>query len=245
LIGHSKGGCDAVGAVSRHWHNLREKVAGVVTLQAPLGGTPIADDFEETELTGFSEMYMRHVLDGQDNIMEGLTYEMRMQELTQFPFPAECPILTFSSGTQRATSPLAHLAAYCRKEYKIPTDGITASWDADLPASSIRVHFELDWDHANCAFPESHGPGDHVVNEACVMLLIRSEGLSTASGQGHIAVTGRGQSATAAAGWVPGTPAMPVQSPASFASLPAGRAPASTAGLGTGGLRSGAGTFAH
>jgi len=83
LIGHSKGGCDAVGAVSRHWDNLREKVAGVVTLQAPLGGTPIADDLVETELTGFPERYMRHVLDGQGRILEELTYERRIQELTE------------------------------------------------------------------------------------------------------------------------------------------------------------------
>lgn len=44
LLGHSKGGVDASAAVSLYWSELKEKVGGLVAIQSPYGGSPIASD---------------------------------------------------------------------------------------------------------------------------------------------------------------------------------------------------------
>lgn len=44
LLGHSKGGVDAAAALSLHWSDLKDKVAGLVLAQSPYGGSPIASD---------------------------------------------------------------------------------------------------------------------------------------------------------------------------------------------------------
>lgn len=44
LLGHSKGGVDAAAALSIYWQDLKGKVAGLVLVQSPYGGTPLASD---------------------------------------------------------------------------------------------------------------------------------------------------------------------------------------------------------
>ena len=44
LLGHSKGGVDAVAALSIYWSDLRDKVVGLALVQSPYGSTPIASD---------------------------------------------------------------------------------------------------------------------------------------------------------------------------------------------------------
>lgn len=44
LLGHSKGGVDAAAACSMFWPQLKDKVVGVVLVQSPYGGSPIASD---------------------------------------------------------------------------------------------------------------------------------------------------------------------------------------------------------
>lgn len=44
LLGHSKGGVDAAAALSIYWTYLKEKVGGLVLVQSPYGGTPLASD---------------------------------------------------------------------------------------------------------------------------------------------------------------------------------------------------------
>lgn len=44
LLGHSKGGVDAAAALSIYWDELRDKVLGLVAVQSPYGGSPIASD---------------------------------------------------------------------------------------------------------------------------------------------------------------------------------------------------------
>ena len=44
LLGHSKGGVDAAAALSLHWSDLKDKVAGLALAQSPYGGSPIASD---------------------------------------------------------------------------------------------------------------------------------------------------------------------------------------------------------
>lgn len=44
LLGHSKGGTDAAAACAMYWDELKDKLRGLVMLQAPYGGTPLAAD---------------------------------------------------------------------------------------------------------------------------------------------------------------------------------------------------------
>jgi hypothetical protein len=44
LLGHSKGGVDAATACSMFWFELKDKVVGLVLVQSPYGGSPIASD---------------------------------------------------------------------------------------------------------------------------------------------------------------------------------------------------------
>ncbi|KAK9142094.1 hypothetical protein Syun_011494 [Stephania yunnanensis] len=44
LLGHSKGGVDAAAALSIYSSDLKDKVAGLILVQSPYGGTPIASD---------------------------------------------------------------------------------------------------------------------------------------------------------------------------------------------------------
>ncbi len=43
-MGHSQGGVDAAAAYSMFWLELKDKVVGLVLVQSPYGGSPIASD---------------------------------------------------------------------------------------------------------------------------------------------------------------------------------------------------------
>lgn len=195
LIGHSKGGCDIVTAVARNADELRSKVVGVVCLQSPLGGTPLADDLLGGKISKFTIRVIRTVLGGDVAALSDLTYHRRMQELEQHPYPhADFPILTLSSCTSRLTSPLAPLAHRMRRRYAgLETDGMVASLDADLPCS-LRVRLRADWDHGGCAFPTStpYCPSDAFVNETAVSLLLRFTSARKATTSATVAVANAG-----------------------------------------------------
>lgn len=44
MLGHSKGGVDAAAACSMFWDQLKGKVVGIILVQSPYGGSPIASD---------------------------------------------------------------------------------------------------------------------------------------------------------------------------------------------------------
>lgn len=177
LVGHSKGGCDSVAAVSRHLACLRGKVAGVVCLQAPLGGSPAADCVEDVGRSGVVAQGIEQAL-GKDAVLSlrDLTYKRRQQELKDFPFPhKEVPLLTLSTASAQPIIDPSQLSQYMRAG--AGGDGVTISADADLPAST-RVVVEGAWDHASWA---SCAPGPAsasarmapLVVEAAAALLVR------------------------------------------------------------------------
>lgn len=44
ICGHSKGGMDGAAAIAMHWDSLKDKVGGIVLMQSPYGGSPVASD---------------------------------------------------------------------------------------------------------------------------------------------------------------------------------------------------------
>lgn len=168
LVGHSRGGCDAVAAVARHRERLHDRVAGVLCLQAPLGGTPLAGDYT----AGRVQRTLRYMLGGEVDALAEVTYMKRMEELKAFPYPAEvAPVLTFASKTERSSGALEPLASHMRRKYGVETDGLVSLDDAHLP-DSMAVTLDSDWDHAACAYRiDGEGEKEELVVEALMTLL--------------------------------------------------------------------------
>jgi len=175
LVGHSRGGCDAVATLARHSNRLDQRVAGIVCLQSPLGGTPIAGDFVGKRLRGKVLRAIRYTLGSEIDALNEVTYESRQEELEAFPYPhGSAPIVTFSSETTRKASLLEPLASHMRRRYQgVASDGLVACPDAHLPFST-KVDFTSDWDHGACAFRD-RGLKDReeLVNEAAIALLVQ------------------------------------------------------------------------
>jgi hypothetical protein len=80
LIGHSKGGLDALAAVAKYKGELAPIVRGIVCLQSPIGGSPVASDlvFGSSAVKMFVSALYRLV--GSDfESLRDLTYESRQK----------------------------------------------------------------------------------------------------------------------------------------------------------------------
>lgn len=63
LLGHSKGGVDAAAACSMFWPDLKDKVVGIVLVQSPYGGSPIASDIlREGQIADFETRRVMEIL---------------------------------------------------------------------------------------------------------------------------------------------------------------------------------------
>ena len=83
LIGHSKGGLDALAAVAKYKGELAPIVRGIVCLQSPIGGSPVASDlvFGSSAVKMFIHAVYRIV--GSDfESLRDLTYESRQKVST-------------------------------------------------------------------------------------------------------------------------------------------------------------------
>ena len=63
ILGHSKGGVDAAAAIAMHWPDMKGKVAGLVLVQSPYGGSPIAADIlREGQIADVQTRYLIELL---------------------------------------------------------------------------------------------------------------------------------------------------------------------------------------
>eukprot|EP00756_Hemistasia_phaeocysticola_P054342 Hpha_TRINITY_DN30272_c0_g1::TRINITY_DN30272_c0_g1_i1::g.27112::m.27112 len=176
LLGHSKGGCDGVAALARHHGELKPFVVGMIALQSPLGGTPLATDVENSDKLRRAFDKIVGSMGGDAACLKDMTYERRKEELQQFPMPADIPLVSMSSALTHGFSTLRPLQSYMSRKYEgLKNDGMVASPDADLPGS-YRVYLEREMDHGGCAFPAFPGAaakGEHV-NEAVIEIFART-----------------------------------------------------------------------
>lgn len=120
LLGHSKGGIDAAAALSLYWHDLKDKVAGLVLAQSPYGGTPMASDIlregqlgDYVNIRRMMEFMICKVMKGDMQSLEDLTYDKRREFLKRHHLPKELPVV--SVHTEANISPavlvtLTHVA---------------------------------------------------------------------------------------------------------------------------------------
>ncbi|CAL1388790.1 unnamed protein product [Linum trigynum] len=126
LLGHSKGGIDAAAALSLYWPNLQDKVAGLVLIQSPYGGSPIASDIlREGQLGDYvnvrklMEIIICKVIKGDMQALEDLTYEKRRDFLTKYPLPEEVAVVSFHTEASVSPAVLATLSRVAHAELPV------------------------------------------------------------------------------------------------------------------------------
>lgn len=119
LLGHSKGGVDAAAAVSKYWPDLKEKVAGLVVIQSPYGGSPIASDIlregqiADAETRRIMELLICKIVKGDIRSLDDLTYDKRRKFLAEHPLPSGFPTVSFHTAVSIAPevlSTMSHIA---------------------------------------------------------------------------------------------------------------------------------------
>ncbi|XP_074263157.1 uncharacterized protein LOC141585968 isoform X2 [Silene latifolia] len=114
LLGHSKGGLDAAGALSMYWFDLKDKVAGLALAQSPYGGTPLASDIARQGQLG--DLFLRaivflvfNIIKGDVRALEDLTYEKRREFLRKHSLPKEIPVVSFHTEAEISSAAMATL----------------------------------------------------------------------------------------------------------------------------------------
>jgi pimeloyl-ACP methyl ester carboxylesterase len=161
LVGHSKGGVDACAALALHEHRLKDIVLGVITVQSPYGGSPVASDLTATPaMRSLTERALEVLLRapkgvGSKNLLPALldvTYEKRMAFLEHHPLPCRFPCVSFHSAVKSPSGILALGAAYVKNRYGSDNDGLVCGLDAEVPGC-VAVRYGADYDHADGAYP--------------------------------------------------------------------------------------------
>ncbi|XP_050203834.1 uncharacterized protein LOC126653886 [Mercurialis annua] len=138
LLGHSKGGIDAAAALSLHWSDLKDKVAGLALAQSPYGGSPIASDIlREGQLGDYvnvrkmMEIIICKVIKGDMQALEDLTYERRKEFLSKHHLPREIPTVSFHTEAGITPAVLATLSHVAHAE--LPLVGEPAKLPVMMP----------------------------------------------------------------------------------------------------------------
>ena len=167
IIGHSKGGVDGGAALALHDDRLRKLVRGLIAVQSPFGGSPIATDLLSAPLAdpvaSLLEILVSAPKGDGARLLEpirDLTYRERRAFLAAHPIPSHYPVVSFATATKSAAAGLFPSARYIDNRYGEPSDGLVCVRDAQIPrAVCVNVKFEND--HADCVFPSRH-PSDMV-----------------------------------------------------------------------------------
>lgn len=141
FIGHSKGGLDTLSMLLKYPH-LQKHVEGLITMQSPLGGSPLANDFLS------SSSLLRNIVATLFNAQEGnalkdLTYEERRQFYQCYPLTQlDVPMLNFATSCDaNDLTLLTELYNYMADHYSHLNDGMVLKDDAIIPGYPF-VHLE-------------------------------------------------------------------------------------------------------
>lgn len=134
LIGHSKGGLDSEAALAMY-PETQKAVRGLVTIQSPYGGSPMANDLDS--IPGLEDVVgpALKALGGTKESCLELTYERRKEFLAKYPMPPGIPTVCMASNKQSPISPLFSTAEYMKQRYGVQNDGLVAENDAFIPGS--------------------------------------------------------------------------------------------------------------
>lgn len=162
VLGHSKGGVDGGATLSLHDDRLRKIVRGLIAVQSPFGGSPIATDLLSPSLREPVSVLLELLVsapkgDGARLIepISDLTYAARREFLTKHPIPASYAVVSFATVTKSVAAGLFPSASYISNRYGEASDGLVCVRDAQIP-NAVCVVANFENDHADCVFPSKH-----------------------------------------------------------------------------------------
>ena len=177
LVGHSKGGVEALSALALH-PELRRHVRAVVAMQPPFGGSVIANDLVSTPaLRRLLDVAFPSLFQGTAGAVEDLSYAARKAFVRQHPHPLDVPTVALATSRLSRRSLMRPLCAYVHERYGWACDGLVNALDAEVPGSRV-VRLD-DMDHAEAALTGLPGfanyfPGD--LTETLVSLALETPG---------------------------------------------------------------------
>jgi triacylglycerol lipase len=155
LVPHSKGGIETIMALVEHPF-LYQKVAGLLSLQAPYYGTTVADYLQDIKVWDFLANFVLMVLGGSNEALHDLTtYErvpwMKHHEIMTKYIQKQIPVLSFS--TYKDDEPARRDSTFEFSRNKVKTDGGADNdglipWNSMILPDSNYVAFEGQ-DHAS------------------------------------------------------------------------------------------------
>lgn len=158
LLGHSKGGVDAAAALSIYRNELRGKVFGLVAVQSPYGGSPIASDIlregqiADIETRRIMEMLICKIIKGDMRALEDLTYQKRKQFLDRYSVPSEFPMISFHTEASKAPGVLSTMSQIAHTELPwLPSTSNVQEADSVAATKTLPVVIPLAAAMAVCA----------------------------------------------------------------------------------------------
>jgi hypothetical protein len=149
LVGHSKGGVEAMSTLALY-PDLRRHVRAMVALQAPFGGSVIANDLVTTpSLRRLLDVAFPSLFQGKAGSVEDLSYARRMEFVRRHPYPVDVPTVALATSRLSRRSLMRPLCAYVQERYGWACDGLVNAVDAEVPGSRV-VRLD-DMDHAEAA----------------------------------------------------------------------------------------------
>ncbi|KAI5055893.1 hypothetical protein GOP47_0029414 [Adiantum capillus-veneris] len=159
LLGHSKGGVDAAAAIAKYWSDLKDKVAGLVVVQSPYAGSPIASDIlregqvADVETRRVMEVIICKIIKGDIRSLEDLTYDKRREFLSKHTLPSDFPTVSFHTQVSIAPGVISTMSHIAHAE--LPWLPLSAIHGADFqeppPATKLPVIIPLAAAMAICA----------------------------------------------------------------------------------------------
>jgi len=164
IIGHSKGGVDSTAAITLNPEKLIPKIAGMILVQSPYAGTPLAEDVtHRSDFFSFLKSAFGR-LNIDPNALEDLSYTKRMEFFANKEYPSKhIPTLSLISFTESRKSPMYPLIKHIKNDYNIFSDGLVTSCDAKVPGGSFVLLEGID--HGGTVFGIGHhgiGSGQYV-----------------------------------------------------------------------------------
>ena len=151
LVGYSKGGVDSLTAVTSH-PELNDRVAAVVSMCSPIGGSPIADDLNGIFLDVLEQFDIPGLPLGDGGAIKSLRQSTRRTWLRAHELPDSIRYYSVVALTERP-----QISTILRSDYdtlaKIDprNDGMVIATDAVIPSGTLMCFLNVD--HMGAALP--------------------------------------------------------------------------------------------
>jgi triacylglycerol lipase len=133
FIGHSKGGLDS-GAAIAIYPELKAITAGLITMQSPWGGSPIAADMGKDPIQkAAASFFVKKILGGDPACGVDLQHDTRQSFLAKYPLPRDVKTVCLATMCADPVSTVAWSGAYIAANYGVKSDGLVVPTDAFIP----------------------------------------------------------------------------------------------------------------